>query len=210
MTTRSNVLIAAAVLGGALYLVGAVALGSPPDAGDSGRAVVTWFRDHQDAARLYAWTAALGTLAFATATGIVRSLLPSPHGYVFLIGAAAFVVENAVQAWIWAGLALHPATLEPATARVLYDVASFWGPILTGATTTMIGAVTLLPGIPRWLRVIGVIAFAEQAIETVTVFGTHGFIAPGGPMNLLLGAGLTAAWFVALVVWAVPLTRTAA
>jgi hypothetical protein len=47
-----------------------------------------------------------------------------------------------------------------------------------------------------------VIAFAEQAIETITVFGTHGFTAPGGDMNLLLGAGLTAVWFGGLVVWA--------
>jgi hypothetical protein len=65
------------------------------------------------------------------------------------------------------------------------DVASFWGPILTGATMTMIGAVTLLgfggrPLIPRWLTVLGIVAFAEQAIETITVFGTDGFTAPGG------------------------------
>jgi hypothetical protein len=204
--SRSSVLIGAAVLGGWLYLVGAVALGSPPEAGDSGVAVVSWFREHQDAARLYAWTATFGTLAFAVSTGIVRSLLPSPFGYVFLIGAAAFVVENAVQAWIWAGLALHPGSLEPATARVLYDIASFWGPILTGATTTMIGAVTALglgarPAIPRWLTVIGIVAFVEQAVETVTVFGTDGFIAPGGAMNVVLGAALTAVWLGGVVVW---------
>jgi hypothetical protein len=34
------------------------------------------------------------------------------------------------------------------------------------------------------------------------VFGTHGFIAPGGDMNLLLGAGLTLIWLIGLVVWA--------
>jgi hypothetical protein len=52
----------------------------------------------------------------------------------------------------------------------------------------------------RRLTVLGVIAFVEQAIETITVFGTHGFIAPGGDMNLLLGAALTAVWFGGLVV----------
>jgi hypothetical protein len=71
----------------------------------------------------------------------------------------------------------------------------------------MIGAVTVLglsasPLIPRWLTALGVIAFTEQAIETITVFGTHGFLSPGGDMNLLLGAGLTAVWFGGLVVWA--------
>ena len=46
------------------------------------------------------------------------------------------------------------------------------------------------------------VAFAEQAVETITVFGTHGFTAPGGAMNTVLGAGLTAIWLAGLVVWA--------
>ena len=52
------------------------------------------------------------------------------------------------------------------------------------------------------LTALGAVAFAEQAIETITVFGTGGFIAPGGDMNLILGAALTLAWLVGLVVWA--------
>lgn len=203
----SRVMIGAAVLAGLMYVAGAVALGTPPDAGDSGREVVAWFREHESSARYYAWTATIGTFSFALAAGIIRSLIPNPFGYVFLIGAAAFVVENSVQAWIWAGLALHPDTLEPATARVLHDIALFWGPVLTGATTTMIGAVTVLglgarPVIPKWLFAIGAIAFVEQAVETVTVLGTDGFTEPGGPMNLVLGAAVTLVWLVALVVWA--------
>jgi hypothetical protein len=59
------------------------------------------------------------------------------------------------------------------------------------------------PLIPRWLFWLGAIAFLEQAVETITVFGTHGFIAPGGGMNLLLGAGLTVIWLVAVAIWAV-------
>ena len=126
---------------------------------------------------------------------------------MFLLGMAAFVVETAVQAWCWAALALHPRSLEPATARLVLDVASFWGPVLTGATTTMIGAVTVLglrarPVIPRWLTTLGAVAFTEQFVETITVFGSHGFAAPGGAMNILLGAGRTAVWFGGLVVWA--------
>ena len=135
-------------------------------------------------------------LAFAVMAGVIRGLLPSPAGDVFLLGAAAFIVETTIQAWIWAALALHPGTLAPETARSLLDVALFWGPLLTGATCMMIGAVTVLglrsdPLIPRWLTVLGVIAFTEQAIETITVFGTDGFTAPGGDMNIVLGAGLT-------------------
>jgi hypothetical protein len=207
--TQGRALVTAAVAGGLLYLAGAIALGSPPDATDSGAKVVAWFSRHAHHARVYAWSAAFGTLAFAVVAALVRELLPAPHRAVFTIGAAAFVVENAVQAWVWAGLALHPARLQPDTARLALDIASYWGPLLTGATTTMIGAVTLLglrgtPLIPRWLTVLGVIAFVEQAVETVTVFGTHGFIAPGGAMNVVLGAALSLIWLVGLVVWAAP------
>jgi len=204
----ARILIAAAALAGALYLVGAVALGTPPGATDSGAQVVAWLRAHDSDVRLYVWTITFGALAFAVAMGIIRSLLPNPHGYVFLLGAAAFIVETSVQAWIWGGLALHPKTLEPGTARTALDIAVFWGPVLTGATMTMIGAVTVLgfgarPLIPRWLKLIGAIAFAEQAVETITVFGTDGFKEPGGAMNVELGAGITAIWLGALVVWAV-------
>lgn len=205
--SQRRTLIIAAIAAGALYLAGAIALGSPPEATDSPVRVVAWLTDHHDAARLYAWTASLGSLAFAVLAGVISGTLPRPYRNVFLLGAAAFIVETAVQAWFWGGLALHPSTLEASTARSLLDVASFWGPVLTGATTTMIGAVTVLglrPHvlIPRWLLLLGLVAFTEQAVETITVFGTHGFLAPGGGMNLLLGAGLTAGWFVGLVVWA--------
>jgi hypothetical protein len=48
------VLVAAAIGAGVLYLVGAVALGSPPEATDSPARVVAWFHEHHDAARVYA------------------------------------------------------------------------------------------------------------------------------------------------------------
>ncbi|MEA2425528.1 MAG: hypothetical protein QOH13_1938 [Thermoleophilaceae bacterium] len=205
--TQSRALVLAAVVAGGLYLVGAIALGTPPKATDSPADVVAWFRDHSDSARLYAWTLTFGTLAFATLAGMVRGLLPAPYRDVFMLGAAAFIVETAIQGWLWAGLALHPGTLNASTARTALDVASFWGPVLTGATTTMIGAVTALgllrpSPIPRWLVAIGAVAFIEQAVETITIFGKSGFTAPGGDMNILLGAGLSAVWLIALVVWA--------
>jgi len=205
--TQARVLVTAGILLLALYVTGAVALGTPPQVSDSPETIAAWFLDNRDAARLYAWTAAFATLAVATIAAIIRGLLPAPHRDVFLLGAAAFVIETAVQAWFWAGLALDPASLDPATVRLAFSVVSFWGPVLTGATMAMIGAVTALglraqPAIPRWLTVIGVIAFLEQAIETITVFGTSGFTAPGGAMNLQLGATVTIVWIIALVVWA--------
>jgi hypothetical protein len=202
------VLIAAAVFAAILYVVGVLAPGTLPSVTDSPAEVVAWLHDHKSGVRVYAWTATFGALALSVALGIIRGLLPRPHGDIFLLGAAAFIVETAIQAWFWGALALHPETISPDTARTALDITSFWGPILTGTTMTMIGAVTALawskpPQIPRWLTVIGVIVFVEQAIETITVFGTHGFISPGGDMNLGLGGPLTLIWLAALVVWAV-------
>jgi hypothetical protein len=205
--TQASVLVVAGILLLALYVTGAVALGTPPQVDDSNATIAAWFLDNRDAARLYAWTATFATLAVAILAAIIRGLLPAPHRDVFLLGAAAFAVETAVQAWFWAGLALDPGSLDPATVRLGFSVVSFWGPVLTGATMAMIGAVTALglraePAIPRWLTIIGVIAFLEQAIETITVFGTSGFTAPGGAMNLQLGATVTIVWIIALVIWA--------
>jgi len=63
----------------------------------------------------------------------------------------------------------------------------------------MMAPVTLLAvrghaGLPWWLGVLGAVALAEQAVETVTIFGSTGFTEPGGAMNLQLGAGLVWAW----------------
>jgi hypothetical protein len=48
------------------------------------------------------------------------------------------------------------------------------------------------------LGVVGAIALTEQSIETVTIFGQRGFTAPGGPMNVYLGAGLVSIWSLCL------------
>lgn len=105
----------------------------------------------------------------------------------------------------------HADQLQPAMARSILDVASFWGPALTGTTITMLAPVTVLAlqseTLPRWLGVVTGIALLEQLVETITIFGRQGFIAPGGPMNLYLGAGLVA---VALLCLGVVTSRIAA
>ena len=133
----------------------------------------------------------------------VRHRLPAPYRDVFLVGGITFVAETAVTSWIWGALSSHPASLGPDSARALLDVASFWGPVLTGSTITMLAAVVVAAArgalhLPRWLTVLGVVALVEQVVETITVFGHTGFTAPGGPMNLYLGALLTLAWFAGL------------
>ena len=125
---------------------------------------------------------------------------------MFLVGAVAFTVATSVWSWTWGGLALHADQLEPATARTVLDVALLYGPVLTGSTTTMMAPVTWLAlrgqaGIPRWLGALGLVAFVEQAIETITIFGSTGFTQPGGAMNMQLGGGLTIAWIFAFGIW---------
>jgi hypothetical protein len=140
---------------------------------------------------------------FAVYASLVRARLPSPHRDVFFFGAVAFVAETTVQSWLWAGATWHANGLTPATARTLLDLASFWGPTLTSTTVTMLAPIAVWAlareaVVPRWVALLAGVAAAEQVAETVTVFGRSGFIAPGGPMNTYLGAGLVAGALLAL------------
>lgn len=210
---RSTLLLTTTIGFGLLYLAAAITLGSTPDSGDTGGAVAAWFHDHDDRVRVSVWLLTLSLPLFATFAALIRAQLPAPHRDVFFFGAIALTAETAVQAWIWAGLAWHTDDLQPATARTLLDVASFWGPVLTSTTVTMLAPVVLVArrhdaGLPSWLGLVAGLAVAEQLVETVTVFGRHGFIAPGGPMNLYLGAGLVAVALLALGVTAARVATT--
>jgi hypothetical protein len=187
----SKTLLAAALAVFVRYVESVPVLGSSPGAADTGDQVVRWFREHRDNVRWLVWLVTVSIRPFAVMFALLRRLLPAPHGDVFLMSVITFIVTYAVQAWTWGGLALHADQLERATARTVLDVAIFWGPVLTGATITMIAPVTVLAlsgraGLPQWLGVLVEVAFAEQAIETLTIFGSAVFTEPGGAMNLLL------------------------
>jgi hypothetical protein len=194
---------------GAYAVLGILALaafGMLPAASETGAQLVTWFRERGDFVRWGVWAFTVAAPVFALMVALLRRLIPTPHRDVFLIGAVCYMTAIAVWTWTWAGLALHADQLEPATARAILDVAVFFGPVLTGSTTTMMAPVTLLalsrqPRIPRWLGVLGLITFVEQAIETITIFGSTGFTQPGGAMNMQLGGGLTLAWILAFGFW---------
>jgi len=202
----SRALLGATAAYAILSTVGLVAFGTLPAASETGAQLVAWFREHGDSVRWGVWAFTAAAPPFALMVALLRRLLPAPHGDMFLIGAVAFMAALAVYTWTWAGLALHTDQLEPATARAILDVAVFFGPVLTGSTTTMMAPVTLLamsrqPRIPRWLGALGLIAFVEQAVETITIFGSTGFAQPGGAMNMQLGAGLTFSWILAFGFW---------
>jgi hypothetical protein len=198
-----HLLVVSVVGFGLLYLGAALVLGATPGPNDSGAAVVAWFHHHAGSVRMWLWLLTLSMPLLGVFGALVRAELPQPHGDVFFAGVIAFVVETSTQGWLWAGLAWHTNQLQPATARSFLDVASFWGPVLTSSTVLTLVPVTLVAlrgngGLPRWLAYAAGAATVEQLVETITIFGNHGFAAPGGPMNTLLGAGLVAAAWLGL------------
>jgi hypothetical protein len=210
---RAQLLIGSTIGFGVLYLAATLALGTPPKASDDGAAVAAWFRDNGSHVRLWLWLLTLAIPLFATFAVLVRERLPDPFNGVFIFGAITFSAVTAVQGWFWAGLAWHAGTLDPATARTLFGIVSYWGPVLTGTTVLLLAPIAILGlqgghrGIPRWLGVVSAIALIEQLIESITIFGQHGFLAPGGPMNAFVGASaVLVAWFCL----AICLARTAA
>jgi hypothetical protein len=203
---EKRTLLVAAVGYVALGVFGLAAVGDAPKATDTGEQVVAWFRTHGSGVRWSVWAGTISAPLLSVVVALLRRVLPAPHRDVFLMGGTAIVAATAVQSWTSAGLALHADQLQPATARTVLDVALFFGPVLTGAFITLIAPVTLLAlsgrALPRWLGVLGAAAVVEQAVETITIFGTSGFTEPGGAMNLQLGAGLVLTWLLAFAVWA--------
>ena len=206
---RPSRILLITILATAVFYIGSfVALGSSaPTINSSGEDIVAWFTANGTNARIYAWTGAFFSLGFAIFGGQVASLLPRPSRYIFLAGTIGAAVTGQVQAWFWAGLAFHPEGLDPGAARAIFDITSFWGPLVNASTTAMsiafvaigFGAAAI---IPRWLAWLSVVFFAEQAIETVTVFGQSGFIAPAGTMNVYLGGVIGFLWIGGIVRWA--------
>lgn len=207
---RRGSFLIAWIVGFVVFYLGALsALGAPPRATDTGIEVVRWFRQNANNVRLSVWFLTFAMVFFAAFASMVRGYLPAPHRDLYFIGAVTLIAQTLVQSWLLAGLSLHPRLLQPTTGRLLLDVSLFWGPVLTSSTMMMLAPIAVLAFqgrvFPRWLGYLAGAALLEQAIETITIFGRQGFIAPGGPMNLVLGAGLTS---VALIAVGVTLARS--
>jgi hypothetical protein len=202
---RSPVLLVATIAYAFLAGVALVAFGTLPAATETGAELVTWFRANPKSIRVGVWAFTAALPAFAVIAALIRTILPTPHRDVFFLGATVYAASIAVWTWTWGGLALHAEHLDPAIARTVLDVSLFFGPVLTGATTTMMAPVTILglrgQIVPRWLCALGAITFVEQSLETVTIFGSTGFTQPGGAMNMQLGGGLTLAWILGVGFW---------
>ena len=194
--------MAAAVAFAVLSVFAVVVVPLGPGIERPGAEVVDYVGAHAGMIRLQALLTAFALLAAVVIVGYARDRLDGPAGYIFTVGAAVLIAQVGLQVWFSAGLALHPATLEPATARVLADIMSMWGPLLTVAAI-LIGGPVIWAGrrgrFPRWMSLIAAVFVVEQFVELLTIIGPIGsFIAPGGPMNVFGGGALFGVFFFAL------------
>ncbi|SDW77574.1 hypothetical protein SAMN05444358_1011726 [Ruegeria halocynthiae] len=205
--SAGNFLLINILLTGAFYVFSFVALGSTvPNIESTGAEIAAWFSENGSNARTYAWASTFVSLGLMIFAGQVSVLLPAPHRYVFFAGVLGFALTAQVQAWIWAGLAYDPSGLSEGTAQMIFAIAAFWGPIVNASTTAMAGAIAVLGFgehriVPHWLAWLSLAFGIEQAIETITVFGQSGFIAPGGTMNIYLGGVFGFIWVGGVVRW---------
>ncbi len=199
---RSTMLLAVSIGVVVLYAIAVLAEGEPPGVNDDGGTIVAWLLEHREQVRWSTFFLTLAAPVFAVYAVLMRELLGGIAGRLFVFGVAAVVLLTTAASWFIAGMARRPELLDPNTVRTLFDISNYWGPTLTAFTVLTLGPLAwagLRSGqLPRWVGVLAAVTFVEQVIETVTIFGTSGFIAAGGPMNTQLGAGLTTlTWLVA-------------
>ena len=184
-----------------LLFAGLLVVPAAPEVTASGARLVRYFHDHAGGVRVVTWLGAWSMVPLVLLVAHLRSRLAGMGRDVMLLGAAGLVVSTMVWAWVNAGLALHPDTLDPNVARTAADIGAYFGPVLTVSIVLLIVPVGLAAwrgegGFPRWLAFVTAVFAAEQSIETITIFGKRGFIAPGGAMNFTLGAGLLLVWVI--------------
>lgn len=194
--------MAAATAFAVLMVLAVVVVPLGPGVDQSGSDVADHISAHAGMIRLQALLAALALLAAVVVIGYARDRLDGPAGYIFTVGAAVMIAQVCVQMWFSAGLALHPGSLDPGTARTLADISAMWGPLLTVAAIMLSGPVVWAGRqgrIPRWMSLIAAVFLVEQFVELLTIIGPVGsFIAPGGPMTVFGGGALFGVFLFAL------------
>lgn len=194
--------LAAAVAFAVLSVFAVVVVPLGPGVDRPGSDVVDHFSAHAGQIRLQALLTALAMLAAAVVIGFVRDRLDGPAGYIFTVGASVLLAQVGIQMWLNAGMALHPRSLDPGTARTLADISAMWGPLLTVSAILLAGPVVWAARrgrFPRWMALIAAIFLVEQVVALLTIIGPVGsFIAPGGPLVIFGGGVLFGVFFFAL------------
>jgi hypothetical protein len=192
----------AAVAFAALFLLGSFVVPPPPGLAASGQEVVRYYRDHAGAVRLSVWLIVLSAAPYAVFVCWVRSVLQGIGRDVAFFGGAALGILTTAWLWLTAGPALHPAALQPATARAVADVAAVYGPTVTVVVVLFAAPVALdalrpASAFAPWVGWLSAAFVAEQAVESLTIFPKSGFFAPGGGMNFAVGLPLFLVWAIA-------------
>ncbi|WP_313676964.1 hypothetical protein [Mycolicibacterium sp.] len=186
--------LAAAVAFAVLSVFAVVVVPLGPGTDRTGSEVVAHITAHAGMIRLQVLLSVCALLAAAVVFAHARERLDGPAGHLFTMGAAVLIAQVGIQMWFSAGLALHPGSLDPAVARILSDIASMFGPLLTVAAILLAGPVVWAGRrgrFPRWMTLIAAVFVVEQFVELLTIIGPVGsFIAPGGPMTLFGGGVL--------------------
>jgi hypothetical protein len=198
MTADRKPLLAA--IGFALLLgVGSGWVELPPGIDESGEMVVSWARAHRDAIAVQSWLVMLAWLPGGALLSLIHRRMTGAPAAAFLLGGALCVGLLAVGILLRLGLARHAADLTPASARLLADIEAYWGPLATIAIVLQaaaLGIATHQGAFPGWLLPITAVLGLEQLVETLTILGDQGFIAPGGALNQV-GAALFGIWVLA-------------
>ncbi|MGE2728921.1 hypothetical protein ACQI4F_05555 [Mycolicibacterium vaccae] len=158
--------------------------------------------DDPAALRARALMLAFAALALGFLASVVRERLTGPPAHLFTLGTALLLAQLCVAVWLSAGPAIRPGQVNGGTAATLDDIGALWLPTATIANLLVAIPILLTANegrLPHWLGVGAAVFVVEQLIETITIIGPPGsFISPGGPMNVYLGATLSAVFFLAV------------
>lgn len=185
-----------------LFLLSSFVVPPPPKLTATGAEVARYYREHASGVRLATWLGVISGLPYAVFVCWLRSVLRGVGRDVSFLGGVGLGLLTTAWLWLTTGPALHPGSLQPATARTIGDIAAVYGPTLTAVAILFAAPVALdalRPGssFARWVGVVSAVFVAEQAVETLTIFPKSGFFAPGGGMNFLVGLPLFLVWAIA-------------
>ena len=186
----SRMAVQSAVLFSLLYVVGSLVVEAPPDVTASAGEIRDYFADHDSGLRASSLLFVLAGVPYLVFLVTLRRriaarctlIADSAFAGGLLLGAAAAVATMGRL-----GLALNADELEPATARTVFDLLSYFEPVAVGPVLLLAGAVGLaalrqrvLPGGVGWVS----LAYAVyELVEAFTILGTDGAFAPGSTIN---------------------------
>jgi hypothetical protein len=196
----SRTAVISAVVFCALFVAGALVVPAPPEGGSGGIEVREYFDDHGDAVRGSSYTFVLAGVPYLVFLVTLRRrinarcslLADSAFAGGLLLGAGALVATMGRL-----GLALGGEDLDPAAARTVFDVISFFEPAASGPVGLLAGAVALAAFkqkvFPAWVGWASAAYAAYEVVEALTVYGTEGAFAPGAAINTI-GTFLFVPW----------------